>query len=202
MNEAIVILTSVCLGIALATASGMRIFLPLLLSGLAIRFRLFGISPEIIQSQGWLGSNAALVAFGVATVTEAIAYKTPYLDHLLDVIGAPAALAAGAVLGSSFLVGIDDPVLKYGLGIVAGAGSAGIVHGTTALARVASTKTTAGIANPVFALGELVTAGVTSILAFLMPVFMAFLFLLFVVVALFIAKKKFRSQCPTKAPST
>ena len=194
MNETITILSSVCLGIALSAASGMRIFLPLFLSGIVIRLGLLGVSPEVMQTQAWLGSTAALICFGVATVTEAVAYKVPYLDHMLDVIGAPAALLSGAILGTAFLVGIDDPVLKYGLGIVAGAGSAGVVHGTTALARVASTKTTGGFANPVFALGELVSSAVTSILAFIMPMMIAALFLVFVVSVLFLARKKLIGQ--------
>ncbi len=124
------------------------------------------------------------------TVTEGIAYRVPYLDHLLDVIGAPAALVAGAARGTSFIVGIDDPILRYGLGIVAGAGSAGIMQGTTAIARVASTKTTGGLANPIFALLELVSAGLTSVMAFIMPLIIAVLFIAFVVTALIFAKNK------------
>ena len=194
MADTVTILSSICLGIALSAASGMRIFLPLLLSGFVIRFGLFAVSPSVIESQAWLGSNAALICFGVATATEALAYKVPVLDHFLDVIGAPAALLAGAVLATTFLVGIDDPVLKYGLGIVAGAGSAGIVHGTTALARVASTKTTAGLGNPVLAVGELIGSFVTSILAFLMPILITVVFVFVTIALLFFAKKKLSSR--------
>lgn len=190
MGDAGTILTSVCLGIALAAATGMRIFLPLLISGIAIRFGLFGVSPMTIEGQAWLGSNTALICFSVATVTEALAYKIPMLDHLLDVIGAPAALLAGSVLATTFLIGIDDPVLRYGLGIVAGAGSAGIVHSTTALARVASTKTTGGLGNPVLAMGELAGATITSILAFLMPVLIAMIFVFATIILLHFVKKR------------
>lgn len=199
MSEAVSILSSVCLGIALAAASGMRIFLPLLLSGLVIRFGLFGVSSEVLNSQSWLGSNAALICFGMATITEAIAYKVPYLDHVLDAIGAPAALIAGSLLATTFLVGIDDPVLKYGLGIVAGAGSAGVVHGTTALARVASTKTTGGLGNPIFAVGELTSSAITSILAFVMPMVIAAIVVLFAVAVLFFVRKKILSQSKIQA---
>jgi hypothetical protein len=194
MSEAVTILSSVCLGIALAAASGMRVFLPLFLSGLVIRFGWFGISPAVMESQAWLGSSASLICFGVATVTEAIAYKVPVLDHVLDVLGAPAALLAGAVLATSFLVGVEDPVVKYGLGIVAGAGSAGIVHGTTALARVASTKTTGGIANPFLAISELIGAVMTSILAFVMPILIAVAFVIFTIALLYFAKRKLTAK--------
>ncbi len=66
MNETLTIMTCICLGIALAAASGMRIFLLLLLSAIVGRFGLFGISSEVTESQAWLGSNGALLCFGIA----------------------------------------------------------------------------------------------------------------------------------------
>ncbi|MCX6118331.1 MAG: DUF4126 domain-containing protein [Proteobacteria bacterium] len=197
MSDTLTVITSICLGIALAAATGMRIFLPLLLAGLAIRFEMFSISPETISGHGWLASVPALLCFGVATVIEALAYKMPYIDHLLDVIGAPAALIAGSVLATSFIVGIDDPLLKYGLGIVSGAGSAGVVHGATAIARVVSTKTTGGLGNPLFAVGELIGAFITSVLAFLAPLFGIFL----VLTAIFVILYAFRKLIGLNQPS-
>lgn len=192
--DSLTLISSLCMGVGLAAASGMRIFLPLLLSGLVIRFGFFDVSPDVMAAQAWLGSNAALAAFGIATITEAAAYKIPYLDHLLDVLGAPAALVAGAILATSFLVGIDDPVLKYGLGIVAGAGSAGMLHGTSAIARTVSTKTTGGIANPVYSLGELVSSLVTTVVAFIAPILVATLVFAGLVASLFVLKRMFSGR--------
>ena len=153
---------------------------------------MFSVSPDISSSQAWLSSNGALICFGVATFIEAAAYKLPFVDNFLDVLGAPAALVAGSVLATTFLVGIDDPLLKYGLGIVAGAGTAGVVHGTTAVARAVSTKTTGGIANPIFSLSEIFGSLITSILAFLAPIITAVLVVFSLVVGLFVVRKIYR----------
>jgi hypothetical protein len=193
-------LTSLSLGIALAAATGMRIFLPLFLAGLVIRFEFFSLNPEVLASQSWLGSNTALLCFGFATITEALAYKIPILDHFLDVVGAPVALVAGSVLATSFLVGVDDPTLKYGLGIVAGAGTAGIVHGTSAVARVLSTKTTAGIANPVFSFTEFMGALVTSITAFIAPIIGVIFISVAVIFGLALIRRSVKNKQPQSSP--
>ena len=48
------------LGLGLAAASGLRIFVPLLMAALAAKFQLFGI--ELNESMAWVTSNAAIAA--------------------------------------------------------------------------------------------------------------------------------------------
>src|SRR5579864_6536792 len=88
------------MGLGLAAATGLRTFLPLLLLAAVARLGLFGVS--INPHVGWLGSTAALVALGVATVVELVGDKVPMVDHALSALGTvtrPLAgvLAAGAV---------------------------------------------------------------------------------------------------------
>jgi hypothetical protein len=188
------IATSLALGIGLAAASGLRVFVPLLIAGLVLRFNLWSVPGDIALQNSWLASNTALICFGVATVAEVIAYKLPFLDHFLDVIGAPVAIAAGALLASTFLTGIDEPLVKYGLGIIAGAGAAGAVHAGSAVTRLASTKTTGGLGNPIVSLAELGASLFASIFAFIAPFLILMLLIVFLLVAFFLVKKLLRKQ--------
>ena len=88
---------SIATGIALAAAAGFRAFVPLLAAGLAIHHGYVEAAPGF----SWLGEPVVLVALAVATVTEIAAYYIPGIDHVLDVIGAPIAVAVGAVAASA-----------------------------------------------------------------------------------------------------
>lgn len=169
MNDVLAILVSLAMGVSLAAAAGMRVFAPLLIAGLVLRTGLIPVPPALADANIWLASTPAITCFGAALIAEVLAYKIPVVDHLLDVLAAPAALAAGASLTTTFLVGVDDPLWRYGLGIIAGATTAGTVHAGTAALRVASTKATAGLANPFFALSELASSVVTALLSFVVP---------------------------------
>ena len=83
--------TSILIGLGLAAACGFRVFVPLLIAGLAARF---GGLP-VVGGFGWLGSTPALVAFSVATGVEIIGYYVPWIDNLLDALATPTAIAAG-----------------------------------------------------------------------------------------------------------
>jgi hypothetical protein len=183
-----------CMGVGLAAAAGFRIFVPLLVAGLALRFDLFDAATALSGSPSWLASDAALACFGAATIFEVAAFKIPWVDNVLDAIAAPVALGAGALLATQFLAPVDDPFLRYGLGIVAGAGSAGVVHAAAAATRLASTTTTGGLANPLVAAGELLASVITSFLALVLPVVMAFLALVGAAAAMVLARRFIRKR--------
>jgi len=84
-------LLAIALGIGLAAATGLRIFMPLLIVALAARF---GGLP-LGDSFQWLASAPALVTLATAAVAEILAYLVPGIDHLLDVIASPVTVAAG-----------------------------------------------------------------------------------------------------------
>src|SRR5205823_756933 len=92
----------------------------------------------------------------------------PWVDHVLDTIASPAAVVAGTLVTAS-LVTDASPLLKWALAIIAGGGAAGVVQGTTVVARASSLAGTGGLANPIVATLELAGAVVTSVLAIVVP---------------------------------
>jgi len=87
------VLLSLCLGIALSAASGFRIFIPPLAMSLAANFGDYNLSPQF----EWLGTTPALMALGLATVVELLAYYIPVVDNVLDSIELPTAIAVAKV---------------------------------------------------------------------------------------------------------
>ncbi|GAB3238070.1 DUF4126 domain-containing protein [Hymenobacter seoulensis] len=156
------------LGLALAACSGFRVFVPLLAASVAYRMGLLTPSPGF----AWLGTWPAIAALGTATVAEILGYYVPVIDNVLDAITGPASFIAGTVLMTSALPDMP-PMVRWGLGIVVGGGTAGIIQTGTALLRAGSTATTAGLGNPVLATLENMLAIVGSVLGLLIPVVMA-----------------------------
>src|SRR5436190_6618762 len=171
MNEFL----SVALGIGLAAACGFRVFVPLLFVGLAAQAGRL----TLVSSFQWMGSDAAMIAFGVATAIEIAAYYIPWLDNLLDTIATPAAVVAGAIISASVFTGMD-PFLRWTLAIIAGAGAAGVVQTATVVTRAASTASTGGFGNFVVATGELILAVVASFLAVFVPIVLIVCLLVFI----------------------
>jgi len=157
-------LLAISLGIGLSAACGFRVFVPLLVMSVA------SFSGHLTLAPGfqWIGTYPALITFSVATVVEIGGYYIPWVDHLLDTMATPAAIVAGTVITAA-MVSNTSPMLKWTLAAIAGGGAAGLVQGTTVLARGVSTATTGGLGNPFFATIELGGALFTSILALLVP---------------------------------
>lgn len=154
------------LGLGLAAAAGLRAFLPLLLLAIAARFGLFGV--ELNDRAAWLGSNAALITLGAATLLELAADKIPFLDHALSAIGTVTRPVAAVVAAGSVFAGVD-PVVAAVAGVVIGAPTALAFHAAQSGTRVASTATTGGLLNPVVSLVEDLLAIATSLLALAVP---------------------------------
>lgn len=158
-------LLSVALGIGLAAAVGLRVFLPLLITGIA------GATGhvDLASSFEWLATTPALVMLGVATALELFAYYIPGVDNLLDAIATPMAVVAGAVVAAAVMADLP-PLVKWTTAIIAGGGVAGLTQGLTALIRAKSTATTGGLANSAVATGELGGSILLSVLALAAPV--------------------------------
>jgi Domain of unknown function (DUF4126) len=157
-------LIGVALGIGLAAATGFRIFVPLLIAGLAARF---GYLP-LGEGFQWLASTPALVTLGTAAVFETLAYYIPGVDHLLDVLASPATLAAGVVASAAVMVDVP-PAVMWPVAVIAGGGVAGLTKGSTALLRAKSGAMTGGLANPVVSTVETVGATGVALLAIVLP---------------------------------
>ena len=164
---------SIFLGIGLAASVGFRIFLPLFALSLAAYFDVW----QLNENWEWVGSMAAIITFGVATMVEVLAYFIPWLDNLLDSFAIPmAALAGTAVMVST--VSNLDPVITWTLAIIAGGGTATAIKGASATGRLASTASTGGMANPVIGLVETGTAAVVTTASIFAPILAVFLVLI------------------------
>jgi hypothetical protein len=164
VNHSFDLLLSVALGIGLAAATGFRVFIPLLIAGLAARA---GWVP-LTDSFAWLQSTPALVALGTAAVLETLAFYIPGLDHLLDVLAGPLAVIAGVLASASVMVDLP-PGVRWPLAVIAGGGIAAITKGTTAVIRAKSAAMTGGLGNPVVSTAETAGAAAVSILAIVAP---------------------------------
>ena len=192
---------SIALGIGLAAATGLRLFLPMLIMSAA------AYSGHLPLSEGfaWLGTPQALVMLGVAAVLEIVAYYVPGVDNLLDTIATPAALVAGTIVSAAVLTDLP-PMLKWTTAIIAGGGIAGVTQGATAAVRAKSTLLTAGFGNAALATAELGGSLLLSIVALAAPLIALLLvvLLLALVYRLYrkLTRKAARQAPPTEAPPT
>jgi hypothetical protein len=185
-------LLSVGVGLGLAAAAGFRVFVPLLVLSLAARAGYVPLSSGF----EWVASTPALLAFGTATVLEIGAYYVPWLDNLLDTLAVPAAMVAGVIASASVMTDLP-PVLKWSVALIGGGAAAGVVQTSTALLRLKSTATTAGLANPLLATTELVGSVITSVLAIVLPL----LALLLIALALFVIYRVSRRLLKRTGPA-
>lgn len=174
------------LGLGLASATGLRTFLPLLMLALAARFEMFGV--RLIDQMDWLVSWPAIAALTTATVAEFAGDKVPAIDHALNAIGYVTRPVAGAVAAGSVFWGVD-PAAAAIAGIIVGAPAALAFNAAQTGARVGSTATTGGLGNPVVSLIEDVLAFVTVMVAFLAPILIPILMVVFAVLVFRLARR-------------
>lgn len=174
------------LGVGLSASVGFRVFLPLFALSLAAYFNLW----ELNESWLWIGSTAAVVALGVATLVEIVAYYLPVVDNVLDTIAIPLATIAGIAVMVSTVADLS-PVVTWALAIIAGGGTAAAVKSSASATRLGSTVSTAGIANPLVSTIETGTSAVMSIISIFIPV-LAIIVVLFIFYILFRLYKKLK----------
>ncbi|MBV8784939.1 MAG: DUF4126 domain-containing protein [Gammaproteobacteria bacterium] len=155
---------SLALGLGLAAAVGLRVFLPMLIVSAAAWSGQLSLAPGF----EWLATAPALLALGSAALLEVAAYYVPGLDHLLDVLAAPVAVLAGSVLAAAVMVDVP-PLVRWTMAVILGGGAAGLTQGLTALLRLKSAALTGGLANPLVASGELTGAAVLTLLTLAAP---------------------------------
>ena len=183
MTETII---SIFLGVGLSASVGFRVFLPLFALSLAAFFDVW----ELNESWQWIGSTAALITLGVATLVEIAAYYIPYVDNLLDSVAVPLAALAGTAVMLSTVADLS-PVVTWALAIIAGGGTAAAVAGTSSTTRLASTATTGGLGNPIVATLETGTSVVMSVVSIFMPI-LAIILVVFILFIIYKLYKKFK----------
>src|SRR4029077_19723228 len=133
---------SIVLGVGLAAATGLRVFLPMLIVGVAAHT---GQVP-LDSSFAWLATPSALTMLSVAALAEILAYYVPAVDNLLDTLATPAALVAGTIVSAAVMTDVP-PMVKWTAAVIAGGGMAGLTQGATAIVRANSTVFTGGLGN-------------------------------------------------------
>ncbi len=165
---------AILLGLSLAASTGLNTFLPLALLSAAAKWHVAGV--QLTGPFAWLGSDAALIALGIATVVEMVGDKIPAVDHALDSLGTFIRPIVGSAAFAAAL-GHGDPVTASILGLVVGGTTTFGVHAAKSGTRVASTASTMGCANPLISVAEDATAlGLTAtglFLPLLVPVALA-----------------------------
>lgn len=174
------------LGLGLASATGLRTFLPLLMLALAARFEMFGV--RLIDQMDWLVSWPAIAALATATVAEFAGDKVPAIDHALNAVGYVTRPVAGAVAAGSVFWGVD-PAAAAIAGIIVGAPAALAFNAAQTGVRVGSTATTAGLGNPVVSLVEDFLAFMTVLIAFVAPILIPVVMVTFAVLVFRLARR-------------
>jgi len=178
---------SIVLGIALAAATGFRVFLPMLIvSGAAYSGHL-----HLDNSFAWLGTPSALIMLSVAAVIEILAYYIPVIDNLLDTLATPAALVAGTIVSAAVMADVP-PMVRWTAAVIAGGGIAGLTQGVAGMIRAHSTVFTGGLGNPLISTAELGGALLISILALAAPATAIALVVLFLWLAIRMLRRLFR----------
>jgi hypothetical protein len=158
-------LLSLAIGIGLAAATGMRVFVPLLVLGVTARMDWVSLSSGF----QWLSSWPAIIALAVAAVLEIGAYYIPVIDNFLDLIAGPLAVMAGIFTTAAVVTDLP-PLLRWSVAIVAGGATAGIVQTVMSIVRLKSTTLTAGFGNFIVSTFELFASLAASLIAILAPV--------------------------------
>jgi hypothetical protein len=179
----------IALGISLAAATGFRVFVPLLVTGLAMRA---GYAPTG-DTFAWASTTPALAMLVVAACAEIAAYYIPGVDNALDTIATPAATLSGIAVSAAMMTDLP-PMLKWSLAIIAGGGAAAMTQTTTAFLRTHSTLFTGGLGNHVLATFELVGATGIAVLALVLPLVAFILLALFLILIWRIIKRVRRTN--------
>lgn len=183
---------SIALGVGLAAATGLRLFLPMLVVSVAAYSGHLPLSDNF----AWLATPAALVLLSVAALAEILAYYIPGLDNLLDTLATPAAFVAGTVIAAAVITDLP-PMVKWAAAVIAGGGIAGLTQTTSAVLRAKSTVLTGTLGNPVIATAEFGGSLLISLMALVAPL----LTLVVIVVLLWLGFRWFRQLSRRPRPS-
>jgi hypothetical protein len=158
-------LLHVAIGLGLSAAAGFRILIPFFAMSVAASTGHLKLAPEM----AWIGTQGAMVAFGIAAVIEVLIYFIPVLNNFMDMIEVPAAAIAGTILTATVTSDLN-PFLRWSLAAIAGGSIAGTTEAFMSVTRLASTAAAGPAGNVAVGMGELAGSGVLSILSILLPI--------------------------------
>ena len=185
-------LLSIFTAFGLSFSAGLNAYIPLFIIGsLAHYTGLIKLSsPYDVLADPW-----ALIILGVLIIVEFLADKVPAINHVNDLIQTVFRPVAGAIAFAATAGVITNihPVLALACGLLV----AGGVHTVkSAIVRPAVTVTTGGAGNAPVSVLEDITATVVSFISILVPILIAFVFILFVVLIIMWRRQRARSHNP------
>jgi len=168
-------------GLGLAAASGFRVFLPPFLMAVWVRFGFLDVNIDGTEFEAF-SSDVSILLLGVASLSEILAYKIPWMDNMLDSLATPMAGLAGVSVVAISLEGAD-PSVQWALAIIAGGGTSLSIQSATVAGRGLSSMFTLGLANPFFSTIEDIASVSLIFIALLAPLLALFasLMLIFVI---------------------
>ena len=159
----------------LSASAGLNAYIPLFTIAVIAHYTdWFKLNaPYDVLTNPWI-----IIMLGVLIIIEFLADKVPAFNHINDLIQTFIRPAAGAIVfaaAAKVLTNIS-PLLSLACGLLV----AGSVHvAKSAVVRPAITATTGGAANIPVSIAEDVISTITSILAVIVPVIVACIFVLF-----------------------
>lgn len=168
-------LTGVMAAFGLSASAGLNAYIPLLVISLTARF-----TDLIVLTEPWdaLTSWWIIGLLILLSLIEFFADKVPAVNHANDVIQTFVRPVAGAIVfaASANVITELHPVVALSAGVLV----SGTVHAVKAAAvRPAVTASTGGVGNVPVSMAEDAVATGLSILAILIPILIAFVFILF-----------------------
>lgn len=159
---------AIAAGLGIAAACGFRVFVPLLVLAVASKAGLVGLGSNFTFLSSWPAIIALAFACTFEVGAYHIPWLDHALDAVATpaavVAGGVAMLTQVGAISTPM-----DPWMQWLFGALAGGAAAGIVQGSTVLIRAASTLTTGGFGNPVVASAETALALLLSVLAIVVP---------------------------------
>ena len=187
------VLIAASTGLGLAAASGFRVFLPPFLMAVWLRLGFLDVNIEGSEFEAF-SSDVSILLLGVASLSEIMAYKIPWMDNMLDSLATPMAGIAGISVVAVSLEGAD-PSVQWALAIIAGGGASLSIQSATVAGRGLSSMFTLGLANPFFSLIEDIASVLLIFIALLAP--LAALFASSILIFVILRRKM---QDPTDHP--
>ena len=174
------VLIAASTGLGLAAASGFRVFLPPFLMAVWLRLGFLDVNIEGSEFEAF-SSDVSILLLGVASLSEVLAYKIPWMDNMLDLLATPMAGIAGISVVAVSLEGAD-PSVQWALAIIAGGGASLSIQSATLAGRGLSSMFTLGLANPFFSLIEDIASLLLIFIALLAPLAALFASLILIIV--------------------
>lgn len=182
-------LTTIAIALALAWASGIRLYAVLFLVGLAGQFHWFGWQGP--QSLAILSHPIVLGANGLLLFVEFFADKIPGLDSIWDAAHTFIRIPAGALLAAGVIGAEDGQAWALAAGLIGGTITAG-THFTKAGGRLAINTSPEPVSNWLASFSEEAAVLGGLWVAFQHPAVFLMLLALFILVMIWLLPKLFR----------